>query len=287
MPDDPGPRFPTACIVIPAHNEEHTIARGLTRLMEGTRPGELHVVVVANACTDETAGAARAKGVHVVETAVPGKAHALRLGDAECTAFPRLYLDADVEVDLSAVRAIVATLAEEGVLACSPVAVLDLHGTGPVIRRVHRVHEELFGPRRALAGVGLYAVDELGHRRVFPMPDVVADDEWVHRSFAPEERRVVPTARSVVRPAPTVRAHLHRRSRVRLGNRQLALMGLTGSNNGGRASALIRLVRGGHVSWLDAGCYLTVTAIDRGRFALLRHRGSGAEINPISGPIAG
>ncbi len=285
MPDDPSPRLPIACIVIPAHNEEHTIARGLTRVLEGTRPDELHVVVVANACTDETASIARAQGVHVVETAVPGKAHALRLGDAECTVFPRLYLDADVEVDLSTVRAIVATLAEEGVLACSPVAVMDLHQTGPVVRRVHRVHEELFGPRRALAGVGLYAVDEYGHRRVFPMPDVVADDEWVHRSFAPDERRVVRTAQSVIRPAPTVRAHLRRRSRVRMGNRQLAHMGRAEPNTGGRASALVRLVRSGRVGWFDAGCYLAVTAIDRARFALL-HR-SGTEIGSIFEPDAG
>ena len=278
-------RAAIASVVIPAHNEERTIGRGLARLLNGAPTGTLDVVVVANACTDATADVARASGVHVIETAVAGKAHALNLGDADCTVFPRLYLDADVEVDLATVCAMVETLDEDGIHACSPVAVLDLRGTGPVVRRVHRVHEELFGPRRALAGVGLYAVDEQGHRTVFPIPDVVADDEWVNRSFAAEERRVVPTARSVVRPAPTLLAHLRRRTRVRMGNHQLALMGRSATNSDGRISALVRLVRTrrGHI--VDAGCYLAVTAIDRARFALHLRRNRPV-VGSASDPVA-
>ncbi|MFD2356325.1 hypothetical protein ACFSTC_54245 [Nonomuraea ferruginea] len=63
---------------------------------------------------------------------------------------------------------------------------------------------------------------EEGHRRVFPLPDVISDDGYVDGSFTGGERVVVTEARSVVRPARTVRAHLARRVRVRQGNRQLA-----------------------------------------------------------------
>ncbi|WP_205315402.1 glycosyltransferase, partial [Nonomuraea lactucae] len=87
---------PIASVVIPAHNEEAVLGAGLAALLGGAEPGEFDVVVVANACSDRTAEVARAAGVRVVETPTGGKAGALRLGDAACRAFPRLYLDADV-----------------------------------------------------------------------------------------------------------------------------------------------------------------------------------------------
>jgi glycosyltransferase involved in cell wall biosynthesis len=254
---------PIASVVIPAHNEEGVLSRCLGLLLAGTAPGDLDVVVVANGCTDGTARVAREAGVRVVETSTPGKANALRLGDAECLTFPRVYLDADVELSASSVRALAAALARPGILASSPVPDWDLDGASRTARRVHRVHERLIGPRRALAGVGVYALNEAGHARVFPIPDVVADDELVNRSFAPDERAVVPEARSVVRPARTIRAHLRRRVRVRLGNRQLEAMGLPA--HGGRLGlrSIAGLVTARSVSPLDAACYLAVLVADR------------------------
>src|SRR4029453_5875952 len=108
--------------------------------------------------------------------------NALRLGDAECVTFPRVYLDADVVMDAASIRDLVDACNEPGVVACAPQPELDLTGTGAVVRRVHRVHEALVGPRRALAGAGCYVLTEAGHGRVFPMPDVISDDGLVHAS---------------------------------------------------------------------------------------------------------
>jgi len=252
---------PTVSVVIPAHNEESTIAPVLDTLLAGTEPGEFDVVVVANACIDGTAAAAARPGVRVLETPRPGKARALVLGDAHCRAFPRVYQDADVRLDAASVRALAAAASRPGVLACAPVPEWDLTGVGPVVRRVHRVHDRLIAPYRALAGVGVYVLDEEGHRRVFPLPEVISDDGYVEASFSGGERVVVPEARSVVRPPRTVRAHLARRVRVRRGNRQLAGLGLPARSL--RASALRDLVAAREVSPLDAACYLAVLAADR------------------------
>lgn len=265
-----------AAVVVPAHNEEAVIGRTLDRLLAGAAPGELHVVVVPNACTDRTAAeAARRPGVLVVETDTPGKANALRLGDAHCgTLFPRVYLDADVELTADSVRALVAACARPGVLACAPVPELDLTGVGPVARRMHRVHDRLVAPNRALAGVGVYVLTEQGHARTFPIPaDVISDDGWIHRSFAPHERAVVPEARSVVRPARTVRDHLRRRVRVRLGNRQLDALGLPAREPRLRLRDLLALVRRREAAVPDAACYLAVQALDRALTALRARRG--------------
>ncbi|MGI5268609.1 glycosyltransferase [Nonomuraea sp. CA-218870] len=252
---------PTVSVVIPAHNEAGVIGTNLDALLAGAEPGEFDVIVVANACADGTARAAARPGVRVLETSRPGKAEALRLGDAACRAFPRVYLDADVRLDAASVRALARAAARRGVLACAPLPEWDLAGTGPVVRRVHQVHDRLIAPSRALAGVGAYVLTEEGHRRVFPLPDVISDDGYVDGCFAAGERVVVAEARSVVRPARTVRAHLARRVRVRRGNRQLARLGRPARSL--RAGALRDLLAAREVSVLDAACYLAVLAADR------------------------
>ncbi|HEV8558512.1 MAG TPA: glycosyltransferase [Actinophytocola sp.] len=254
---------PVASVVIPAHNEAAVIGRCLDTLFAGAAPDELDVVVVANGCTDDTAVAAKRAGVRVLETPIGGKPHAIRLGDEACLTFPRVYLDADVELSAASVRALVAALEKPGVLAAAPVPEWDLRGAGRVARRVHRVHDALVAPSRALAGVGVYMLGERGHAQAFPLPDLISDDGWVHRSFTAEERAVVPGARSVVRPARTVRAHLRRRVRVRLGNRELAALGKPAAEGRLRLGSLAALIRRRTVSPLDAACYLGVLAADR------------------------
>ena len=274
-PEHVPPSRPIVSIVVPAHNEEAVLEANLATLLAGTAAGEFDVIVVPNACTDGTAEAARRVGVRVIETPLPGKVPALRLGDEACQTFPRVYLDADVALSAESVRALVEACAEPGVLACAPRPHYDLDGVGPVVRRVHLVHDRLIAPSRGLAGAGAYALTERGHARVFPIPDVISDDGWVHASFTPSERVVVPVARSFVRPARTVAAHLSRRVRVRRGNRQLAALGRTGSEGRLRLGSLGSLVARREVSSLDAGCYLAVLGVDR---ALTRlRRGDAAD----------
>jgi hypothetical protein len=168
-------------------------------------------------------------------------------------------------LDTGSVRALAQALEQPGVLAAAPVPEWDLTGSGWVARKVHRVHEQLIAPNRALAGVGVYALSKEGHDRVFPIPDVISDDGWVHRSFAAEERAVVTAARSTVRPARTVRAHLSRRVRVRQGNLQLAAMGKPAPEGKLTLGALKSLVRKRKVSPVDAACYLAVLLADRAK----------------------
>ncbi|WP_448631445.1 glycosyltransferase family 2 protein [Cellulomonas soli] len=87
-PAAPRPSMPGS-VVIPAHDEEHGIARTLAPLAQAAAAGTLEVVVVANGCTDATAAVARSvPGVHVVEIDVASKAAALRAGDRAATRFP-------------------------------------------------------------------------------------------------------------------------------------------------------------------------------------------------------
>jgi hypothetical protein len=119
--------LPIVSVVIPAHNESAVLAATLERLLAGTVPGEFDVIVVPNACTDATAAIARAAGVTVIETPVPGKVPALRLGDEACQVFPRIYLDADVLLSAEPCVRWSWRPRVRGA-ACAPVPSLDLTG---------------------------------------------------------------------------------------------------------------------------------------------------------------
>ncbi len=254
---------PIASVVIPAYNEQAVIGRTLEALLGAALPGELDIIVVANACHDRTAAVAAGLGVRVISTPVGGKPHAIRLGDAACRTFPRIYLDADVTLSVDSVRALVDALERPGVLAASPTPLWNLDGAGHIARRVCKVHDALIAPSRALAGVGVYALTEAGHDRVFPIPDVISDDGWVDRSFRGAERVSVTEARSVVRPARTVRAHLARRVRVRQGNRQLDDLGRPAPQAKLRLGGLTTLVKQRAISPVDAACYMGTVFADR------------------------
>lgn len=249
---------PIASVVIPAHNEERGIARCLALLGP-----EFDVVVVANACTDGTAEVARAAGVKVVETPVAGKVHALALGDEVCATFPRVYLDADVDLSAESLRAMVSVLTAEGILACAPAPELDLGGCSRIAAGFHRTIARLLAGRRGLSGTGAYMVSRAGHDRIFPMPPVINDDGYVQRSFSPREKRIVSSARALVRPARTVPALVRRRARVRLGNQELDALGLAGHEPPLSLGELRGLVRAGEVAWLDAACFLSVLAVEK------------------------
>jgi glycosyltransferase involved in cell wall biosynthesis len=255
---------PIASVVIPAHDEQAVLGRCLRALADGTEDGELDVIVVANACRDDTAVIAKAEGASVIETPLPGKANAIRLGDARCAVFPRLYLDADSELTGTAVRRMVDALRETGALACAPVPRFDLSAASWPVRGFHRALHALLGDRHSLSGAGAYMLAEEGHGRVFPLPDVIADDGWVHRSFTADERVTVATARVSVQLPRTVPAVIRRRARVRLGNRQLDRLGRPATEPPLRPRALLGLLSRRKVTPADAACFLGVLLTERG-----------------------
>jgi glycosyltransferase involved in cell wall biosynthesis len=257
------PRW-AASVVIPAHNEASVIAVTLDALLDDADLGEFDVIVVANGCTDGTAAIARSKvGVRVVETANAGKAAALRLGDAKCNGFPRLYLDADVRISARSIREMVRALQGTDIEACAPTLIWDVDACTALVRRAYRAHNLLFSPHRGLAGVGAYMLSEAGHRRVFPIPDLIADDEWVHRHFTPHQRCTVKGAQSVTRAAPNMRAMVGRRARARAGNRELDNLGVRSALPAFCLRDLMRLVRTRHLLALDALCFVGISLADR------------------------
>lgn len=216
---------PIGSVVIPAHNEAAVIDRCLSRLApDGER--DLEIVVVANACTDDTAQRAAARGVRVVETARGGKAHALDLGDRACSAFPRIYLDADVELARDAALALIEVMRVPGVLAAAPALRWAPDGLPWPVRAYYRAWTAMPYTSDGMLGSGVYALSEDGRRRFGGWPDIISDDGFVQRLFARHERRTPPGATFTVHPPTTVRALIGIKARVWAGNQQLRAMDL-------------------------------------------------------------
>lgn len=214
-----------ASIVIPAHNEAATIAHVLRVIAEGAGPREFEVVVACNGCTDDTARIASGfAGVKVVDLARPSKTAALNAGDAAATAFPRIYLDADIAVTLDSLRAVVAAL-EQHAPAAAPLPVLDTRDCSLGSRAYFSIFSRLGYVRRHLIGAGVYGLSESGRRRFGEFPDVIADDAYVYGLFRDEERYNPPGATFTIRVPRTLRAIYRRQVRMTLGNLQLKAMG--------------------------------------------------------------
>jgi glycosyltransferase involved in cell wall biosynthesis len=192
-------RGPLGSVVIPAFDEAGVIQRTLDALFTGIEPGELEVVIVCNGCGDDTASVARASGhsLRVRELQPASKPAALRCGDSEARAFPRLYLDADVVLPGSAARLVLERL-RFGALAARPPVRYAVSDASAPVRSYYRARSRVPAVLGSLWGAGVYGLSAAGRDRFGPFPDVVADDLWVDRLFSPDEVEIVDSAPAVV-----------------------------------------------------------------------------------------
>jgi glycosyltransferase involved in cell wall biosynthesis len=217
-----------ASVVIPAHDEAASIGRTLRALRTGLGGHELDVVVVCNGCSDDTAEVARRADprARVVEIAQPSKNEAVRVGNASTDVFPRVHLDADIELEGSAVLALLEPLADGDVLATAPLRSVPRAGCSRWVRWYYDVWEALPHVESGLFGRGVVVLSREAQARVAAQGEMMNDDLGMSDAFGADERRVVTGAVAVVRPPRTVQDLVRRRVRVATGNAQAARLGV-------------------------------------------------------------
>lgn len=225
MPEG-APPPPGLSVVVPAHQEEGSIDRCLTGLAELAGSGEAEVVVVVNGSTDATAQRARRyPGVRVLETPEASKAAALNLGDGAVEAFPRVYLDADVAVEPAGLRALADLLRTDEPRVGGLRLVVDLRGCSLLVRGFYAVFLRMAYAEQQLVGLGIYALSAAGRARFDAFPSITADDLYVDRLFAPDERVVLEDHSFTVQAPRRLADLLAVRTRVHYGNAELARHG--------------------------------------------------------------
>ncbi len=255
-------------VVIPAHNEANVIGRCLRSMLDGSRDGELEIVVACNGCTDETAGIARGFGgsVRVVETPVASKVAALNAGDEAARSFPRFYVDADVTLPLHAIRAVAEVLNGGGCLAAAPRMEVDLRGRKWLVRAFYRVWLCLPYHRSGMIGSGVYALSEAGRRRFDRFPDMLADDGYVRSLFTDGERVTVGSVSFTITPPATFWGLVKIKTRARLGfyEWKARYPELAARERRGGASPIREILRRPSL-WLSVPVYASVNLIARAR----------------------
>ena len=215
-------------VVIPAYNEANGIERCVRSVLHDRIDG-LTVVVVPNACRDDTAARARAFGgnVLVAETSVGGKTNAINLGErtlreAGADHFPRLFLDGDIELEAGTLRALFAAAAEPGARVVAAQPRFECRQSSLPVRLFYAANR--FNPHHlttAPNGSGTYCVNAEARARWGEFPNIIADDGFVERHFAQHERATVLGCHSIVRVPRTYAALLGIGARKRVGAREL------------------------------------------------------------------
>jgi glycosyltransferase involved in cell wall biosynthesis len=210
-------------IVVPAHDEEPVLQQFLTSLLDGSEPEEFEVLVVCNGCRDGSAAVARrfGRGVRVIETPIGDKRLALRLGDQAATRFPRFYIDADVRIGPSDIRAVARVLAAGECMVAAPSLCVDTTDASRFVRAYYRMWLLTPWVARNLVGSGVFALSEEGHERLGTFPEVGADDLWVSGHFSADERCSVIEATFSVPTSRRISQVVERRARIIAANHQV------------------------------------------------------------------
>jgi glycosyltransferase involved in cell wall biosynthesis len=257
-------------VVIPAHNEAAVILRCLDALLTALPPGELDVVVACNGCIDGTADIVRSSGypVRVIEVETASKSAALRAAEEEMdTAFPRLYLDADVVLKAASADRVLERLRIGPALAARPPIKYDTKSCTPLVRSYYRARAGVPAVMGSLWGAGVYGLSETGRARFGPYPDVVADDLFVDQYFRRLEVEIV-NAPPVVVSAPRRTAVLLRNlRRIHQGNWENRTLPSSHATQSATTSStvhdLARLASAGPSKAIDAATYAGLATLAR------------------------
>ena len=232
--------------------------------------------MVANGCTDDTAEVAASFGppVRVISIPVASKRAALVAGDEAAQDFPRMYVDADVELGTEDVRALDEALRRSGALAAGLQRVLALAGRPWLVRSYYDVWTRLPEVRSGLFGRGVIGLSEAGHARVANLPPLMADDLAASLVFAPEERVIVPGARVIIHPPRTAGDLLRRRVRAAMGATQVEQQeGAPGATARTRPADLRAIIGWSPRMALRVGIFMAVAVLARLRARrAVRHR---------------
>ena len=214
-------------VVIPAYNESTVIGRCIERLQEQQGLDQIEIVVVPNGCHDDTAEVARGFGdvVTVIELEEGSKINALNAGDAACTLFPRVYLDADIELSPDCLARCHDAL-EGGLLAVAPTARFISDDSGFIIRSFYEAWRRTpYHSDGHMLGAGFYAMSREGRARFEKFPPIIADDGFAHQLFSREERRSLPDCSFDIHAPRTIKGLIAIKTRERLGALELEAKG--------------------------------------------------------------
>ncbi|MCK5830863.1 MAG: glycosyltransferase [Methylococcales bacterium] len=211
-------------IIIPAHNEEFYISKCLEPLLEYTsKYHELQIIVICNNCIDNTVSIVKSFEpiVICIDTDIASKTNAINEGEKIANSYPRIYLDADIILNINSIEAIIKLFSNKNCLAGSVEAKMDFSNSSFFVKAFYDIWLSLPYCKAGMIGSGIYALSEKGRSRFGEFPDIIADDGYVRCLFNENERMITKGNFSLVTAPYDLFSLIKIKTRSRLGRYQL------------------------------------------------------------------
>lgn len=215
--------IPPFSVIIPVRNEAAQLARTAPALKNAVTGLPAQIIYVLNATQDESASIIRAtfdRQAAIIEMDRPGKAIALRAGDAASSRSIRVYLDADVWVEPDIFGNLLIPIISGQADLVAPKIRANLSDSKGLSRRVSRVWADQLDRRKdAFMCCTAFSENGLGLRGIWPT--ILADDDWARSQIPTDRRIIVDTAKIEISPPRDLASWLRVRARWIRGTREL------------------------------------------------------------------
>lgn len=225
------PKAPLPSIIIPAHNESAVIGNLLTSLYPGVMQGKYQVVVACNGCTDGTATLVRRHfpWADCEAISVASKSQAINHAETLSLGFPRIYVDADIDISMSSILALIDMCqATTRPMLVIPQNETCLKFSSNWIKLYYAAWKKTRYCRQLGFGSGVYALNEAARKRFGMFPKIISDDGFVRSMLSAWNVTVCQDAKSHVKAPEDLSTLFRVKVRSKLGNLQLKHLGLSG-----------------------------------------------------------
>ncbi|WP_193163691.1 glycosyltransferase [Microbulbifer hainanensis] len=218
------PRVDIPTVIIPACNEETTILPLLAGLAEGIERHRFQVIVACNGCGDRTVELVRRHhpDVTCLDIPTPSKTNAINRAEALKPGFPRLYVDADIEIDSAAVLRLINLLRSRSTpTLVAPRAVPLTEKSSITVKWFYSAWQKTIFFRTQGFGSGVYGLNLSARQKFTEFPPIISDDGFVRTLGSDVAVLVAENALSRVQVPRGLRDLLAIKVRSKLGKRQL------------------------------------------------------------------
>lgn len=228
----------TPTVIIPAHNEQKNIATTLDRL-QARNQDLFRIMVVCNGCSDATANIVRNyPSVLCEEIDVASKALAIRHAESQNPGFPRIYMDADIDLSLTdAIRLFDVAATPGCVHLVVPASRTDTKGCHYAVKAYYSIWRQSPYVKILGYGSGVYVLNREARNKFGEWPELIADDGYVRCFFDINDIQVVPESTAQVNAPKTLGNLIRIKTRSKYGALELKQHTPQQGNTGGERRA--------------------------------------------------
>ena len=253
-------------IIIPAHNEERTIIRLLNAIVDCQNQKLAEIIIICNGCTDKTYEVVKENfpNIRCERMVEASKTKALNRGDEVAQYFPRIYLDADIEVSADTLIEISERIKKNNLLLSAPTMITSLSGCSLIVKLFYSVWLNIAQVKNSYIGCGMFALSKKGRERFAEFPEIISDDYYVCLQFEESERTVFKDLFFIHKAPKNLKSLLNVRVRVVAGNFQLQnLYGYLFKKSNSTLFPLKSVIRNNPRSIFGLPIYFIITLISR------------------------